>query len=67
MKEKVLMLGKTKGKKEKGQQKIRWLYSITSSMDVNLSKPQETVKDGCVVCRVHGLAKSWTGLNNTES
>lgn len=37
-------------------------------MDVNLSKPQETVKDGCVVCCVHGLAKSWMGLNdNTES
>ena len=29
---------------------MRWLYSITNSMDMNLSKPQETVKEGCVVC-----------------
>ena len=44
---------------------MRWLYSITNSMDMNLSKPQETLKEGCVVC--HGIAKSWMELNKTES
>ena len=40
------MLGKTEGKKRRGQQRIRWLDSITDSMDMNLSKLQETVEDG---------------------
>ena len=39
------MMGKIEGKRRKGQQKIRWLESITGSMDMNLSKLQKTVKD----------------------
>ena len=39
------MMGKIEGKRRKGQQKIRWLESITGSMDMNLSKLQEIVKD----------------------
>ena len=43
--EKVLMLGKIEGKRKRGQEMMRWLNSITNSMDINLSKFQETVKD----------------------
>ena len=42
--EKTLMLGKTEGKRRRGQQRIRWLDGITDSMDTNLSKIQEIVK-----------------------
>ena len=43
--EKTLMLGKIKGKNKRGQQRMRWLDSITDSMNMNLSKLQEIVKD----------------------
>ena len=43
--EKTLMLGKIEGKRRRGQQRVRWLDSITDSMDMNLSKLQEMVKD----------------------
>ena len=43
--EKTLMLGKIEGKRRRKEQRIRWLDSITDSMDMNLSKLQEMVKD----------------------
>ena len=43
--EKTLMLGKTEGRRRRGQQRMRWSGSITDSVDMNLSKLQEIVKD----------------------
>ena len=59
------MLGKIEGRRRRGQQRMRWLVCITKSMDVNLSKPQETVEDREAWNDVvHGVAKSRTGLSN---
>ena len=57
--EKTLMLGKTEGRKRRGRQRMRWLYSITDSIDMNLSRLQEIVKDrGAWRVTVHGVAES---------
>ena len=58
--EQTLMLGKTESKR-RGQQTMRWLDDITDSMDMNLSKLQETVEErGAKHATVHGVAKSQT-------
>ena len=58
------MLGKIKGKRRRGWQKMRWLDSITDSMDVTLSKLQETVEDReAWHVAIHGVTKSWIWLN----
>jgi len=58
--EKTLILGKIEGRR-RGQQRMRWLDSITDLMNMSLSKLQEIVKDREVSCAaVHGAAKSLT-------
>ena len=55
------MLGRIDGKKRRGQHRMRWLDSITASMNMSLSKVQETVEDrGAWHATVHEVAKSWT-------
>ena len=57
--EKTLMLGKIKGKRRRGQQRIRWLDDISHSMDLSLSKLGEIVKGReAWSVAVHGVAKS---------
>ena len=62
---KTLMLEKIEGKRRKGWQRMRWLVSITDSMNMNLSKLQEIVEDREGWCTaVHGVTKSQTWLTN---
>ena len=63
--ETTLMLGKIEGKRRRRQQRTRWLESITDSMDMNLSKIWEIVKDReAWRAAVQGVTKSWTQLSN---
>ena len=59
--EKTLILGKIEGKRRRGQQRMRWLDSITDSVDMNLGKVQEILRDReAWHAVIHGVAKSQT-------
>ena len=63
--EDTLILGKIEGKRRRGHQRMRWLNSITISMDMNLSILQEIVEDrGAWHTDIHLVVKSWIQLSN---
>ena len=63
--ENSLMLGKIEGRRRRGHQRMRWLDDITDTMDMNLYKFQEVVRDREAWCAaIHGVVKSWTQLSH---
>ena len=63
--EKTLILGKTEGRRRRGQQRMRWLDGVSDSVDMSLSQLREMVKDREACCAaVHGVTKSRTQVSN---